>query len=102
MIKIVKVTGKSLSPFFLPGDYVITGNSPFLFGEICVGDTIVFPHPLYGLTIKNVRTVDSENQQILVEGNHSLSLTSAQIGPIKLSTIFGKVLFHIKKPTRFS
>jgi len=101
MIKIVKVTGKSLSPLFLPGDYVITGNSPILFGEICVGDTVVFSHPSYGLMIKNVHIVDSENQQILVEGNHSLSLTSDQIGPINLSTIFGKVLFHVKKPPRF-
>ncbi len=102
MIKIVKVTGKSLSPFFLPGDYVITGTSPFLFGEICVGDTVVFSHPSYGLMIKNVHTVDSKNQQIIVEGIHSNSLTSDQIGPINLSTIFGKVLFHVKKPPRFS
>jgi hypothetical protein len=101
MIKIVKVTGKSLSPVFLSGDYVITGNSPFLFGEICVGDTVVFSHPSYGLMIKNVHTVDSENEQILVEGNHSYSLASDQIGPINLSTIFGKVLFHVKKPLAF-
>ena len=102
MIKIVKVTGESLSPFFLPGDYVIVGKLPFKFGDITVGDTIVFPHPSFGLLIKKVLSVNTETHYILVEGSHPHSLTSNQIGPIHLSTIFGKVMFHIKRPTRLS
>ncbi len=102
MLKIIKVTGESLSPFFLPGDYVIVAKFPLKLGGINVGDTIVFPHPTFGLLIKKVQSVNIETHQFFVEGSHPKSLTSDQIGPINLSIIFGKVLFHIKKPSRLS
>jgi len=102
MIKIIKVTGESLSPFFLSGDYVIVGKFPLKLGGINVGDIIVFPHPKFGLLIKKVQSVNIETHHFFVEGSHPNSLTSDQIGPINLSTIFGKVLFHIKKPSRLS
>jgi len=102
MIKFVRVTGESLSPFFLPGDYVIVGKFPLWFGGIKVGDTIVFPHPIFGKKKKKVQSVNTETHQYFVEGRHPHSLTSDQIGPIHLSSILGKVLFHIKKPSRLA
>lgn len=100
MIKIIKVAGESLSPSFLPGDYVLIGKYSYLFGAISTGDIIVFTHPSLGLMIKEVDRINSELQQIHVKGSHPLSLASRQIGPISVANILGKVIWHIKNPMR--
>jgi len=87
MIKIIKVTGESLSPFFVAGDYVLIGKCSYLFGAISEGDIVVFTHPSFG-----------ELQQFHVKGSHPLSIDSRQIGPIAAADILGKVIWHIKTP----
>lgn len=98
MLKLIKVTGDSLSPFFLPGDYVLTGNCPRLFGKISEGDTIVFSHGSYGLLIKEVSRVDPQLQQYSIKGRHPHSINSRKLGPISFSDIHGKVILHFKRP----
>ena len=98
MLKIIKVTGESLSPLFLPGDYVLIKKYTFLLGSISEGDIVVFTHPSYGLMIKEIHWVNSELQQIHVKGSHPLSVDSSKIGPIASADILGKVIWHIKKP----
>jgi len=100
MIKIIKVTGESLSPLFLPGDYVLIGKCSYLFGAICKGDIVVFTHPSFGLMIKEIDKINSELQQIHVKGSHPLSVDSRQMGPIAISDILGKVIWQIKNPLR--
>ena len=100
MIKIIKVTGESLSPFFLPGDYVLVGRCSYLFGSFREGDIVVFAHPSYGLMIKEIDRINSELQQIHVKGSHPLSVDSIKIGPIATAAILGKVVWHIKNPIR--
>ena len=99
MIKVIKVTGDSLSPFFLPSDYVIIGKSNLLFGPYKIGDTVVFTHPIYGLLIKKVSAIEQEYNQIKVEGSDPSSVDSDKLGSIPLSNILGKVLLHIKNPS---
>ena len=98
MIKIIKVTGESLSPFFLPGDYVLIGKCALLFGPIKIGDIVVFLHPVFGLLIKEVTSVNQDSHVISLKGSHSHSLDSDQIGPVTLSEVQGKVIFHVKNP----
>jgi phage repressor protein C with HTH and peptisase S24 domain len=98
MLKIIKVAGESLSPLFLPGDYVLVRKYTFLFGSISEGDIVIFTHPSYGLMIKEIYRVNSELQQIRVKGSHPLSVNSSKIGPIASANILGKVIWHIKKP----
>lgn len=98
MLKLIKVTGESLSPFFLPGDYVLTGNCPRLFGKISEGDTIVFSHISYGLLIKEVSKVDPQLQQYSIKGIHPQSINGRKLGPIPFSSIHGKVILHFKRP----
>ena len=98
MLKLIKVTGDSLSPFFLPGDYVLTGNCPRLFGKISEGDTIVFSHDSFGLLIKEVSRVDPQLQQYSIKGHHHHSINSRKLGPISFSDIHGKVILHFKRP----
>ncbi len=100
MIRIIKVTGESLSPLFLPGDYVIIGKCSYLFGALNKGDIVVFSHPSFGLMIKEIDSIDSMLQQIHVKGSHPLSVDSSQLGPIATTDILGKVVWHIKNPMR--
>lgn len=100
MLKIIKVTGESLSPFFLPGDYVLIGKCSYLFGGISKGDIVVFTHSAYGLMIKEIEIINSELGQIHVKGSHPLSVDSLKMGPIAFDDIHGKVIWHIKNPLR--
>ena len=98
MIKIIKVTGESLSPLFLHGDYVLICKCFYLFGSLSSGDIVVFSHPSYGLMLKEIDRINSELQQIHVKGSHPLSVDSRQMGPIAFSDILGKVIWQIKNP----
>jgi phage repressor protein C with HTH and peptisase S24 domain len=102
MIKIVKVTGNSLSPFFLPGDFVLIGLKPIFSRFIQPGDFIVFDHEGYGRLIKKVLDFDPRNDHYLVSGTQPMSLDSKQLGPISDQAVIGKVLLHIKNPSSHS
>ena len=102
MLKIIKVTGESLSPFLLSGDYVLIGKCSYLFGRINKGDIVVFTHPIFGLMIKEVDRINSDLDQIHIKGSHPLSVDSSKMGPISFVDIAGKVIWHIKNPMRFN
>ena len=102
MFKIIKVTGNSLSPFFLPGDFVLLYTGRGISTKIQSGDTVVFDHSDHGQLIKTVLTNDRENQLLKVSGLHPDSITSQKLGPIHYRSIIGKVLLHIKKPRPLS
>ena len=98
MFKIIKVTGISLSPFFIPGDFVILNTSRGIESKIQSGDIVVFNHSDHGQLIKTVLTNDRDKYLLKVSGLHTDSITSQKLGPIHYRSIIGKVLFHIKKP----
>ena len=87
MLKIIKVTGNSLSPFFLPGDYVVIGMKPLFSGNIHPGDFIVFDHEEYGRLIKKVLEYDPDSDLFNIIGAHPLSLDSRQVGPVASSSV---------------
>jgi hypothetical protein len=97
MLKIIKVTGNSLSPFFLPGDYVITWRAPRHFKRLAPGDIVVFNHDQYGLLIKKVIQNNPESKLIEVSGIHPASLSTDSMGKIPYTNILGKVLQRIHK-----
>ena len=94
MIRLIKVTGDSLSPSYKEGDYVMLITVPFF--SFKAGDTIVFRHPEYGTMIKNIDFVDSD--KIFVVGTHPRSIDSRQFGPIERGDVIGKVIWHIRRP----
>ena len=97
MLKIIKVTGQSLSPEYKEGDYVVITTIPFFFSALKTGEKVVFHHPVYGTMIKRVERDCAEEQEVFVVGSHSESLDSRQFGPIPKGWITGKVLWHIAK-----
>jgi len=98
MLRIIKVTGESLSPEYKEGDYVVVAALPFFFASLRQGDVIVFRHPVYGTMVKRVERVDSAEDEIFVAGSHPRSLDSRQFGPIPRHWVTGKVLWRIAKP----
>jgi nickel-type superoxide dismutase maturation protease len=98
MLRMIKVTGESLSPQFQEGDYVLIATIPFVVNNIKSGDTIVFQHPGYGTMIKNVECVDNLEDMISVTGTNPNSVDSRRFGPIPRKDVIGKVVWHIASP----
>jgi nickel-type superoxide dismutase maturation protease len=98
MIQIMKVTGESLSPFFLSGDYIVILKIPFFLRNLKAGDFIVFNHPVYGMLIKKIDRILIESNELFVLGTNSKSTDSRDFGPIPRRWVFGKVVTHIRGP----
>ena len=97
MIRLLKVTGDSMSPDFQDGDFVALATAPFFLKRLKVGDTIIFDHKLYGTLIKRIVSFDPETAEAYVEGTRSDSLDSRRLGTIRREAIRGKVIAHISK-----
>jgi phage repressor protein C with HTH and peptisase S24 domain len=97
MIRIIKVTGNSLSPFFLPGEYILVWRSPRKFKNLSQGDFVVFNHSQFGLLIKKVALNNPGKKYIETEGIHPESLSKQKIGKIPYSNIIGKVIQRIRR-----
>jgi nickel-type superoxide dismutase maturation protease len=98
MLRLVRVTGSSLSPQYREGDFVLISKIPFLFGALQAGDVVVFRHPLYGLLIKQVREVSPDGRELFVVGTQENSIDSRIFGTISRRSLLGKVIWHLRKP----
>lgn len=98
MLRLIKVSGNSLSPQYGEGDFVLVIKIPLLFNLLKQGDTIVFNHPNYGILIKKVDNIDKERRKIFVIGSHAFSVDSREFGPIGREALIGKVIWHVRKP----
>lgn len=100
MIKVISVTGDSLTPEFRQGDFVVIATNPLFYKTIKQGDVLVFRHEQYGTMIKKFSHFEGDNNTLYVVGTHQHSVDSAQFGPIARQDLIGKVLWHIAKPRR--
>ena len=100
MLKLLKITGNSLTPEYQEGDFVLVAKIPFFLDRLKTGDAVVFTHPAYGQMIKLVEHVDQPGKMVFVIGTHANSLDSRHLGPIPRAELQGKVICHIKKPIR--
>ena len=98
MLKIIKVTGSSLSPFFLPGDYVLVNTYRPGYKNLLAGNVVVFQHTEFGRLIKRVHSNFPGTENLKVSGSHENSISSHKLGFIPYSDLIGKVIFHIKQP----
>lgn len=96
-LRIIKISGYSLYPDYLNGDFVIILKIPFFYDSYKPGDLIVFKQQEYGLMIKVVEEVSRDGDTISVTGTYANSLDSRQFGEIKKKDIIGKVIYRIKK-----
>ncbi len=97
MFYLLKIVGSSLEPEFVEGDFVLVSKIPFFFRPIRPGDVIVFNHSLYQTMIKYVERFDPEAGEVFVVGSNPGSIDSRTFGPVRLRTILGKVIWHIRR-----
>lgn len=96
MFKILRITGMSLSPAYLHGDYVLIQKIGQL-NRLRKGDVVVFQLPGYGRLIKQISTIDLEMADCRVKGTAPDSIGSEIFGAVPLTAILGKVILHIPK-----
>ena len=102
MLRLIKVTGESLSPEYQEGDFVLIAKIPFFLSPPKPGDVLVFNQPGYGTLIKRVERADSSQDEYFVTGMHERSVGSREFGPIRGKAITGKVIWHIKRLKRLA
>ena len=97
MFHLLKVEGSSLEPGFIEGDFVLVSKIPFFFRPVRAGDVIVFNQVHYQTMIKYVESFEPETGEVYVVGTNPGSIDSRNFGPIRLSAVLGKVIWHIQK-----
>ena len=98
MIRFLKVTGDSLAPEYLTGDFVLIVKIPCILFKIREGDIVVFEHPLHGTLIKRVQSIDNIAGTAIVLGTTKNSIDSRNFGPVSLDSITGKLMAHFPRP----
>lgn len=80
-------------PTLSAGDFVCVWRR---LKRIDVGDLVVCDHPEYKRMIKRVAAIDLDGRYLL-EGDNPTSLSSEKMGWFSLDSLYGKVIFKIKK-----
>ena len=102
MLKLLKVSGDSLSPKYQDGDFVLIAKIPVLFNRLKPGDVIVFCHDYFGSMIKEVDAISEDGESLFVLGTHENSIDSIELGPIHKTAVEGRVIWHIRRPLHSS
>ena len=98
MLRLLKISGNSLEPEYIEGDFVLVSKIPFLHSHPRPGDVVAFLHHEHGTMIKQVQSVSGDGRSLFVVGTHPLSVDSRHFGPIASHSVLGKVIWHVKKP----
>ena len=97
IVKLLRVTGASLQPYYQDGDFVLISKIPIIFKSVRAGDVIVFHHEVYGTLIKRIERLVPEQNGFYVLGTRLDSIDSRVIGLITKKDVIGKVIWHIAK-----
>lgn len=91
MLKLSKVKGISMLPFYIEGNYVLSINPRLT--KLKENDVIIFKHEIYGYLIK--RICKKTKKGYYVQGTNFMSTKSCSIGLVTLEMIKGKVIMKI-------
>ena len=94
MIKLVKVTGNSMSPTLVDGDYVLI-RKPRRQRKLTLGLIYVINHSELGRIIK--RLGDMKHDHCFFIGDNPSSTPSTVIGAVESSRVIGQVILAIGK-----
>lgn len=97
MLRIMKVTGRSMLPALYPGAFVLVlGPAKW---ALEVGDIVVFHCPTRGRLIKRILSIEPQKGYFVGGDNVAESISAAEIGWVTRRQIIGKVIWSsIKKP----
>lgn len=94
MIKLVKVTGNSMSPTLMDGDYVLI-RKPRRQRKLTLGLIYVINHSELGRIIK--RLGDMKHDRCFFIGDNPSSTPSTVIGAVESSRVIGQVILAVGK-----
>ena len=94
MLKLVKVTGNSMSPTLEDGDYVLI-RKPRRQRKLTLGLIYVINHSELGRIIK--RLGDMKHDRCFFIGDNPSSTPSTVIGAVESSRVIGQVILAIGK-----
>jgi signal peptidase I len=93
LIRLFKVEGHSLYPYFKQGERMLCIKI-FKFSRIKVGDFVIFSKQPHGLMIKRVERIQQE--KFFVQGTDPMSIDSRDFGLIDRSDIHYKTYSFLK------
>jgi len=86
-----------MTPIYNEGDFVILAKFSSILNNLTIGDDIVYLHMTYSNLIKRIVELP-EDDNLIVKGINSLSISSSKLGPVPKSSVIGKVIYHIPRP----
>lgn len=89
MLRIFKISGDSLYPFYKNGERVVC-RKIFKSSTIRIDDTVVFEKESYGMMIKKVKYIEKNNY--FVQGTNPHSIDSRDFGTLTQKELKYKVL----------
>ena len=92
LFKVHRISGDSMSPAFLAGDYVVSFRWPLT--PLREGDVLVVNHPSLGVIIKRVASILPEGQFTL-KGDNPQSTSSETMGCLSRKHLIGRVFWRI-------
>ncbi|MBN2735662.1 MAG: S24/S26 family peptidase [Spirochaetales bacterium] len=102
MLKIVKVSGDSMSPGINPGDLLLISTLPVMLGWLRIGWDMVFHSADYGLLVKKIIGFSPDKKRVFFKGSRPSSLSSDEMGPINVKDVAAVVLLIIPQNKSFS
>jgi len=95
MLRILKVSGNSLTSILENGDYIIISKIPVVLNRLYRGDIVVFQNASFGVLVKKIEDINFTTNEIFVSGTHRDSVNSRILGAVNKKDIIGKMIFHI-------
>jgi len=96
LIRILRITGASLTPKYQSGDYVCI-NTRVNKRSLKPGAIVVFQQPGYGILVKEVQEVYPDKDTCWLVGTIPESVDSREFGEVPVKNIIGKVMIHISR-----
>jgi nickel-type superoxide dismutase maturation protease len=94
MLRLLKVTGNSLSPEYQEGDFVVATTVPFLFRSPRQGEVVILRHPAYGTLIKRLVRISADEFE--VGSDQPGGVDSRSFGALPIRMLTGRVIAHIR------
>lgn len=96
MLKIVRVSGDSMQPSLLDGDFVVVLTWPKK--ALRTGQVVVVTCPHLGILIKRVQEILPNGEFFLSGDNTAASLATEKMGRFNSQGVIGKVLCCVRRP----
>jgi len=101
MLRLIRIRGNSIAPYLSDGEYAVILQLRWLRKPLSKGNFIVFYEKMHGTLIKQIDSLSLDGKRFFVRGLDDFSTDSRFFGAIPIEQVQGKVIFRIKKISRW-